>query len=201
MRARRIGYAPAAQGVTILGTETVVADFALSAQAVGLAEMVVTGYGQQTAGDITGAVSQLTTEDFNPGRITVPIQLIQGKVAGVQVLDNNEPGGGTIDPDPRRDLGQRQQRPPLRRGRHAGGHRRRGGLSAGRDPMNFLNPNDIASVTVLKDASAAAIYGANAANGVVLITTKSGGGGAAAGRRSSTAPATPPSPSPSWPPC
>ena len=52
-----------------------------------------------------------------------------------------------------------------------------GGLSAGRNPLNFLNPNDIESVTVLRDASAAAIYGANAANGVVLIQTKSGGAG------------------------
>src|SRR5205807_133822 len=50
-----------------------------------------------------------------------------------------------------------------------------GGLSAGRDPLNYLNPNDIESITVLRDASAAAIYGSNAANGVVLITTKSGG--------------------------
>ena len=181
VRARRIGYAPATMAVTILGNETVVADFAMSAQAVGLAEMVVTGYGQQTAGDITGAVSQVTTEDFNPGLITVPIQLIQGKVAGVQVVDNNEPGGGTTIRI-RGATSVNASSDPLYVvdgmpvGTGAGG-----GLSAGRDPMNFLNPNDIQSVTVLKDASAAAIYGANAANGVVIITTKSGGGGAARG--------------------
>jgi len=181
VRARRIGYAPALMSVTILGNETVVADFSLSAQAVGLAEMVVTGYGQQTAGDITGAVSQITTEDFNPGRITVPIQLIQGKVAGVQVVDNNEPGGGTTIRIRGATSVNASSDPLYVVDGMPVGTGSGGGLSAGRDPMNFLNPNDIASVTVLKDASAAAIYGANAANGVVIITTKSGGGGVARG--------------------
>ena len=177
VRSRRIGYAPSRMSITILGSETVVADFSLSAEAVGLAELVVTGYGQQTAGDITGAVSQISTEDFNPGRITVPTQLIQGKVAGVSVVDNNEPGGGTsirirgatsytASADPLYVIDGM----PV--GRGSGG-----GVTATRDPLDFLNPNDIQSVTVLKDASAAAIYGANAANGVVIITTKSGGGG------------------------
>jgi TonB-linked SusC/RagA family outer membrane protein len=181
VRSRRIGYAPASMAVTVLGNATVVADFTLTAQAVGLAEMVVTGYGEQTAGDITGAVSQITTEDFNPGRITVPTQLIQGKVAGVQVVDNNEPGGGTTIRI-RGATSVNASSDPLYvidgmpAGTGAGG-----GISAGRDPLNFLNPNDIQSVTVLKDASAAAIYGANAANGVVIITTKSGGGGQARG--------------------
>ncbi len=181
VRSRRIGYAPSRLSITVLGSETVVADFSLTAQAIGLAEMVVTGYGQQTAGDITGAVSQISTEDFNPGRITVPVQLIQGKVAGVQVVDNNEPGGGTTIRI-RGATSVNASSDPLYVvdgmpvGTGAGG-----GLSAGRDPLNFLNPNDIQSVTVLKDASAAAIYGANAANGVVIITTKSGGLGSARG--------------------
>ena len=181
VRSRRIGYAPASMAVTVLGNATVIADFSMSAQAVGLAEMVVTGYGQQTAGDITGAVSQITTADFNPGPIIVPTQLIQAKVAGVQVVDNNEPGGGTTIRI-RGATSVNASSDPLYvidgmpAGTGAGG-----GLSAGRDPLNFLNPNDIQSVTVLKDASAAAIYGANAANGVVIITTKSGGGGQARG--------------------
>jgi len=177
LRVRMLGYAPATQPVTVVGGLTVVADVALTAQAVQLADIVVTGYGEQSAGDITGAVSQVTPDEFNPGRITVPAQLLQGKVAGVQVVDNNEPGGGTAirirgatsvnaSSDPLYVVDGM----PL--GNGAGG-----GLSAGRDALNFLNPNDIQSITVLKDASAAAIYGANAANGVVLITTKSGTAG------------------------
>lgn len=177
VRARRIGYAPASQGVTILGNATVVADFALTAQAVGLAEMVVTGYGTQSAGDITGAVSQISAVDFNTGTIATPQLLIQDKVAGVQVLDNNEPGGGLSIRIRGATSINASSEPlyvvdgvPLGTGAGAG-------LSAGRDPLNFINPNDIQSITVLKDASSAAIYGANAANGVVLITTKSGAGG------------------------
>jgi len=176
LRVRMLGYAPATRPITVVGGQTVVVDLALTAQAVQLADIVVTGYGQQTAGDITGAVAQVTPDEFNPGRITVPAQLLQGKVAGVQVVDNNEPGGGTTirirgatsvnaSSDPLYVVDGM----PL--GTGAGG-----GLSAGRDALNFLNPNDIESITVLKDASAAAIYGANAANGVVLITTKSATG-------------------------
>lgn len=176
VRSRRIGYAPAAQVVTIAADQTVVADFALTVQALSLAEMVVTGYGQQTAGDITGAVSQLTTDDFNPGAIVGPELLIQAKIAGVQVVESNDPGGGTTIRIRGATSVNANSEPlyvidgmPLGTGAGTG-------ISTGRDPLNFLNPNDIQSITVLKDASAAAIYGANAANGVILITTKSGGG-------------------------
>jgi TonB-linked SusC/RagA family outer membrane protein len=173
LRARMLGYMPVTRSVTVTEGQVSLVELAMTAQAVGLAEIVVTGYGEQRAGDITGAVSQLTVGDFNPGRITVPAQLLEGKVAGVQVVDNNEPGGGTTirirgatsvtaSSDPLYIIDGM----PVSTG--AGG-----GLSAGRDPLNFLNPDDIESITVLKDASAAAIYGANAANGVVLITTKS----------------------------
>ena len=117
----------------------------------------------------------------------------------MQVVDNNEPGGG-ITIRIRGATSVNASSDPLYVidgmpvGTGAGG-----GLSAGRDPLNFLNPNDIESITVLKDASAAAIYGANAANGVVLITTKSATGGAAS--RSSTAPASRPRRSPGCPRC
>jgi TonB-dependent SusC/RagA subfamily outer membrane receptor len=201
VRSRRIGYAPSRLSITVVGGETVLADFSMTAEAVGLSEMIVTGYGQQTAGDITGAVSQITVEDFNPGRIIVPVQLIQGKVAGVQVVDNNEPGGGTAIRIRGATSWSASSDPLYVVDGMPVGTGSGGGLSAGRDPMNFLNPNDIQTVTVLKDASAAAIYVANAANGVVLITTKSGGGGAARGTQVSTAPATPTRPSPSCPAC
>jgi iron complex outermembrane receptor protein len=176
LRARMLGYAPATRPVTVVGGQTDVVDLALTAQAIQLADIVVTGYGEQRAGDIIGAVSQINTEEFNPGRIVSPAQLIESKIAGVQVEDRNEPGAGRSIRIRGATSINASSEPlyvidgvPV--GTGAGG-----GLSAGRDPLNFLNPDDIESITVLKDASAASIYGANAANGVVLIQTKSRGG-------------------------
>ncbi|NJD11232.1 MAG: SusC/RagA family TonB-linked outer membrane protein [Gemmatimonadetes bacterium] len=173
VHATLIGYAETNRGVTVTAGQTTNVDITMETQALQLAALVVTGYGTQKAGNISGAVKQLSTEQFQTGRIVSPEQLIQSKVAGVQVVDNNEPGGGlsirirgatsinassdplyVIDGVPIGSAGA--------------------GLSAGRNPLNFLNPEDIESITVLKDASAAAIYGANAANGVVIVTTKSG---------------------------
>ena len=173
MRARLIGYARAAQQVTVAGGDTLVVDFALAAQAVSLSEIVVTGYGTQQAGNITGAVTQVSAADFNTGRIITPQALIQGKVAGVQVVDNNQPGGA-LKIRIRGATSVNASSDPLY---VIDGMPVTSVLSAGqdtlsRDPFNFINPGDIESITVLKDASAAAIYGANAANGVVLITTK-----------------------------
>ncbi len=173
VRTRMIGYAPARQSVTVVGGDTVVVDLALSPQAVGLSEIVVTGYGTQRVGNITGAVARVSSAEFNTGRIVTPQALIQGKVAGVQVVDNNEPGGGlkirirgatsvNASSDPLYVIDGMPVSSTLSAGRD----------SLSRDPLNFLSPDDIESITVLKDASAAAIYGANAANGVVLITTK-----------------------------
>jgi TonB-linked SusC/RagA family outer membrane protein len=176
LRVRLIGYSPAARLVTVGGGQTVDADMTLEAQAVALAEMVVTGYGEQRAGNITGAVTQVSAEQFNTGRIVSPEELIRSKVAGVQVVDNNEPGGG-ISVRIRGTTSVNASSEPLYVidgipvGTGAGG-----GLSAGRNALNFLNPDDIETITVLRDASAAAIYGANAANGVVLVQTKTGRG-------------------------
>ena len=175
LRARMIGYAQINQPVMVTAGETAVVDLALAAQAIGLSEVVVTGYGAQRAGDLTGAVTAIGDSQFNPGRVISPQMLIQSKVAGVQVVDNNDPGGG-LSIRIRGATSVNASSEPLYvvdgvpLGNGAGG-----GLSAGRDPLNYLNPNDIESMTVLRDASAAAIYGSNAANGVVLITTKSGG--------------------------
>ena len=175
LRARMIGYAQINQPVMVGSGETVAVDLALTAQAIGLSEVVVTGYGQQRAGNITGAVTAVGDSQFNTGRVISPQMLIQSKVAGVQVVDNNDPGGG-LSIRIRGATSVNASSEPLYvvdgvpLGNGAGG-----GLSAGRDPLNYLNPNDIESITVLRDASAAAIYGSNAANGVVLITTKSGG--------------------------
>lgn len=178
LRTTMIGYADATQSVTITAGETAVVNLGLSVQVIGLGEIVATGYGHQRAGDITGSVKQVNSTDFNAGTVVSPQKLIQGKVAGVQVVDNNEPGGG-LNIRIRGATSINASSEPLYVidgqpiGTGAGG----GIATSGRDPLNFLNPEDIASITVLKDASAAAIYGANAANGVVLITTKHGQGG------------------------
>jgi len=174
LRVTMIGYAPRAQAVTVAGGQTVDVDLALTAQAVNLAEMVVIGFGEEQQGNITGAVTNVTAEEFNTGRIVTPTELIQNKVAGVQVIENNEPGGRTSIRIRGPSSTNASNEPlyvidglPL--GTDAGG-----GVTPGRDPLNFLNPDDIASMTVLRDAASAAIYGTNAANGVVLITTKRG---------------------------
>ncbi|HET9441319.1 MAG TPA: SusC/RagA family TonB-linked outer membrane protein [Longimicrobiales bacterium] len=172
VRAVALGYRETSQTVTVEVGQTASLDFELPTEVIALGELVVVGYGTQRAANVTGAVKQVTAEEFNTGRVVSPEELIQSKVAGVQVVDNNEPGGGisirvrgatsiNASSDPLYVI----DGVPVASG---------GGLSAGRNPLNFLNPNDIESVTVLKDAAAAAIYGANAANGVVLIQTKTG---------------------------
>ncbi|HKJ91682.1 MAG TPA: carboxypeptidase regulatory-like domain-containing protein, partial [Longimicrobiales bacterium] len=94
LRTTMIGYADATQSVTIQAGQTAVVDLSLTVQVIGLGEIVATGYGSQRAGDITGSVKQIKDTDFNKGRIISPQKLIESKVAGVQVVDNNEPGGG-----------------------------------------------------------------------------------------------------------
>jgi TonB-dependent starch-binding outer membrane protein SusC len=150
-----------------------------------LSEVVVVGYGVQEKRDATGAVASVKAEDFNQGVIASPEQLIQGKTAGVQITQNSgEPGGG-INIRVRGTSSVRGGNNPLfvvdgvplsgEDVSPSGPDFGRGGSSP-RNPLNFLNPNDIASIDILKDASATAIYGSRGANGVILITTKSGRG-------------------------
>src|SRR5256886_1837357 len=181
VRTQMIGYAPVSHDVTVADGAPTDVDFTLAAQAIGLSALVVVGYGEQRAGNITGAVKQMDSSEFNRGRLISPEQLIQSKIPGVQVVDNTEPGGGTsirirgatsVDAGGTGASGEPLyvgDGVPLGIASGPGG-----GLSAGRNPLNFINPNDIETITVLRDASAAAIYGANAANGVVLIQTKRG---------------------------
>lgn len=138
-----------------------------------ISDVVVVGYGVQRKSDLTGSITSVGTDDFNAGLISSPEQLINGKVSGVQIMQNSgsPTSGSTI--------------------------RIRGGasLNASNDPLivldgvplesggisgnsgNFLsliNPNDIENMTILKDAASTAIYGSRASNGVILITTKKG---------------------------
>ena len=171
--ARRIGYAPDSQTVRLSAGATAIADFNLKVTAAQIGGVVITGYGGvKDVRDRTGLVEMVKEKDFNTGRVIGAQQLIQAKIPGVQVMDNNEPGGGMSLRIRGGTSVNASNEPlividgvPLSIG---------GGVSSGRNPLNFLNPADIASITVLKDASSTAIYGSRGANGVILITTKSG---------------------------
>ncbi len=148
-------------------------------------EMVVVGYGSVKKSDATGAVTAVTSKDFNKGVVASPEQLIQGRAAGVQITSSSgEPGAGMNIRIRGTSSVRAGNNPlivvdgvPLSGGDvTAGGNTGQYGSSAAKNPLNFLNPNDIASIDILKDASATAIYGSRGANGVILITTKSGKG-------------------------
>jgi iron complex outermembrane receptor protein len=173
--AKRIGYAPDSQSVTVASGKTATVDFSLKVMAAQLGGIVITGYGQKDVRDRTGVAETIKEKDFQLGKITSPEQLIQSKVPGVQVITSNEPGAG-IDLRIRGGTSINASNSPLI---VVDGIPLPvdGGVSSGRNPMNFLNPADIQSITVLKDASAAAIYGSRGSNGVLLITTKSGAQG------------------------
>ncbi|MGD1319303.1 SusC/RagA family TonB-linked outer membrane protein [Chryseobacterium sp. 2R14A] len=135
-------------------------------------EVVMIGYGSQKKSDVTGAVGSLKSEDFNKGMVANVGQLLQGKVAGVNVSNvSGEPGASQNIII--RGVGS------LRSGTTPlyvidGFVIDNSNTGVANNPMNFINPDDIASIDVLKDASAAAIYGARGANGVIVITTKKG---------------------------
>jgi len=158
----------------------------LAATGSNLNEVVVVGYGSARKKDQTGAVAQVKAKDFNKGVLTAADQLIQGKVAGVQVVNNSGAPGGATTVRIRGNASIRSSNQPLFvvDGVPLDGGNARPGLGnslggiPGGNPLNFVNPNDIASMEILKDASAAAIYGSRGANGVILITTKKGQSGA-----------------------
>jgi TonB-dependent starch-binding outer membrane protein SusC len=147
-----------------------------------LNDIVVIGYGTAKKKDLTGSISTVNEKDFQKGVIISPDQLIVGKVAGVSVVSNSgQPGAGSTirirggsslnasnDPLIVIDgIPISNEIPPGQTNAVAGAS----------SPLSFINPNDIESFTVLKDASASAIYGTRAANGVIIITTKKGRGG------------------------
>lgn len=168
-----VGYQT--QEIAINGRSEI--NVSLEVDAETLSEVVVIGYGVQKTKDVTGAVKRVTNENFNKGVVNNAGQLIQGKAAGVNVTSSSgEPGSG--------------QRIVIR----GQGTLRSGsgplfvldgfplglaGTGSGGSPLNFINPDDIETIDILKDASATAIYGARGANGVVLITTKKGKEGVA----------------------
>ncbi|MEO6358514.1 MAG: SusC/RagA family TonB-linked outer membrane protein, partial [Ferruginibacter sp.] len=141
-----------------------------------LAQVVVVGYGTQNRKDVTGAVKTLKSDAFNRGIINSPEQLLQGKVAGVNVTSASGEPGGILNITVRGPGGVRTGSTPLF---VVDGLALDNSGTGGGNPLNFLNPQDIESMDVLKDASATAIYGSRGANGVILITTKRGKAGVA----------------------
>lgn len=159
-----VGYTTAEVAV---GARSVV-DVSLSTDLVALEEIVVVGYGTQEKKEITSSVASVSAEDFNQGAVQDPVQLLQGKVAGLSI---SRPGG---DPNGGFDI---RLRGLSTIGANASPLVVIDGIIGG--DLGNVDPNDIASIDILKDGSAAAIYGTRGSSGVILITTKSGQEGTA----------------------
>ncbi len=147
----------------------------------GLDEVVVIGYGTARKKDLTGSLVTINETNFNKGIMTSPDQLIQGKTPGVMVINNTGQPGGAATVRIRGNSSIRASNNPLfvLDGVPMSGNsplpEGRGGFASDRgNPLTYLNPGDISSMDILKDASATAIYGSRGANGVVIITTKRG---------------------------
>jgi len=177
-----IGYASLEKVVAVDGAT--VANFQLNPAGQTLGEVVVVGYGTATKKDLTGSVVNVSSKDFQKGVVTSPEQLITGKVAGVQITSNSgQPGSGSqirirggaslnASNDPLIVIDGVPLSDPMK---SKGGDDR--GISGATNVLSTINPDDIASITILKDAASTAIYGSRASNGVILITTKKGSSG------------------------
>ncbi|HEX5170814.1 MAG TPA: TonB-dependent receptor [Cyclobacteriaceae bacterium] len=170
-----VGFVP--QEV-IVGDQTTI-DISLQADATQLSEVVVIGYGEAKKEDLTGAIANISSKDFNKGVLTSPQDLLVGKIAGVAITSNSgAPGSGsTIRIRGGSSLSASNDPLIVIDGYPVSDNTAPGAPNGISNPLSALNPNDIESVTVLKDASATAIYGSRAANGVVIITTKKGAEG------------------------
>jgi iron complex outermembrane receptor protein len=166
-----IGYAPQEQTV---GTRSNL-EITLLEDTQNLSEVIVIGYGTQEKKDVTGAMATIKEKDFNRGIMNSPQDLIQGKVAGVNVVGASGEPGANQNITIRGPGGIRTGNTPLF---VIDGvvldNSSTGGTG---NPLNFINPQDIESIDVLKDASATAIYGSRGANGVIIVTTKKGTAG------------------------
>jgi iron complex outermembrane receptor protein len=140
-----------------------------------LNDVVVIGYGTARKKDLTGSVAVVTAKDFQQGAITTPDQMIAGKVAGVSVISNSgSPGAGsTIKIRGTSSVDLSNNPLIVIDGVPIGEN----GIPGSANPLSLINSDDIESFTVLKDASATAIYGSRATNGVIIITTKHGRSG------------------------
>ncbi|MEX0719294.1 MAG: TonB-dependent receptor [Balneolaceae bacterium] len=161
-------------------------DIELTQESISGGDLVVVGYGTQRRDDITGAISSIRSEDFNAGVTLAPEQLMQGKIAGVNIVQSSgRPGSsstvrvrGTSSISAGNDPLYVIDGVPIQTAsvnnyvNVAGETGSTPFNSMSSNPLNILNPSDIASIDVLKDASATAIYGSRGANGVIIVTTK-----------------------------
>ena len=160
----------------LVASSAELAQVTLEEDAMGLDEVVVIGYGTVKKNDMTGSVIAVKAEELNRGALTSPQELLRGKVPGVNIVSGNGAPGAGAEIRIRGGASLSAYNDPLividgvPVAREAGV-----GMSNG---LATVNPNDIESFTVLKDASATAIYGSRASNGVILITTKKGSNGA-----------------------
>ncbi len=177
-----LGYTKQITQVNVLNGAAVNMNFALATNSKLVDEVVVIGYGTVKKEDLTGSVAVIESKDFNKGVISSPDQLIQGKAAGVVITPTGgAPGsGGTIRIRGGASLNATNDPlividgVPLENAFKADGT---SNISGSPNPLSMINANDIETYTVLKDASAAAIYGNRASNGVIIITTKKGKSG------------------------
>jgi|SRR6476661_559597 len=167
-----VGYTTVRRPVTVVAGQNTEVSASLVENTTQLAEAVVVGYGTQRRQDITGSVATVDERQFVKGQVTNPEQLIQGKVAGLQINTNGGQPGSATQIRIRGGSSLANNNPlividgvPVEN---------EGSLSGASNPLTLINPNDIETYTVLKDASATAIYGSRASNGVILITTKKG---------------------------
>src|SRR5689334_608662 len=173
VRAMLIGFAPQSRAVAV-GDQPITLDFSLTAQTVQLEAVVTVGYGTQRRQDVTGAVSSVNVTDV-PVAVTQNVgQMLEGRVAGAQVTQNNGAPGGGLSIRVRGANSIAANSEPLY---VIDGIPAITGTSSQdpyQNPLASINPGDIENIEILKDASSTAIYGARGAAGVVLITTKRG---------------------------
>ena len=186
IRLVRIGYSSVTKPVTVLPDQEITVDFALTPRATQLEEVVAIGYGTTERRELTGAVSSVTADQVSSAPVTSLDQALLGRAAGVEVVTSSgQPGAGAMvrirggnsisaGNDP---LYVVDGVPLTTNLQDATPGTLLGEGMRGLNPIAGLNPDDVASIEILKDASAGGIYGARAANGVVLITTKHGRAG------------------------
>lgn len=181
LTARRIGYGAADRTVTVVANQSVTADFALPPLATMLSAVVSVGYGSSSRAQVSNSIASVDSTAFANTPVASIDNAVQGKIPGVQVMQNSgEPGSGVsvrIRGPASLNAGNQPlyvvDGVPVIQGSYA----QAGQSGQDQTAISSLNPDEIASIDVLKDAAAAAIYGSRGSNGVILITTKRGAAG------------------------
>ena len=171
---RFTGLMSKSESITLTTSQILVKDATLLKDIKDLEEVVVIGYGTTRTKDLTGSATIINEKNFSQGSLSTPEQLIMGKVSGLKITSNDGAPGSGSTLRLRGGTSLNASNDPLIV--VDGVPLDNGGIAGVSNPLSLINPNDIASFVVLKDASATAIYGSRAANGVILITTKKGDG-------------------------